>query len=187
MSTWLWIVIVVAAVVILLVALWAATRTRRSKALKERFGPEYDRVSADAPSQRQAEADLREREKRREQFDIRPLEPAARDRYRAQWQDVQARFVDDPSGAVGDADRLVLVVMEERGYPMDDFERRADDISVDYPHVVEDYRAGHAISTANARGEATTEDLRQAMVHYRSLFDHLLGTTTADQETEATR
>ena len=176
MATWVWIVIAVAAVVVVGLVLWSALRTRRTRTLKEGFGPEYERTVADAPSKREAEAELRERQKRREELDVKPLEPEARDRYADSWQATQARFVDDPGGAIAEADVLIQQVMRERGYPVEDFEQRAADVSVDHPEVVNNYRAAHGISVAHEREKATTEDLRQAMVHYRSLFDELLET-----------
>jgi hypothetical protein len=182
MPTWLWIVIVlVAAVVVLGVAL-VALRSRRTSDLRERFGPEYDRVAADAPSRREAESELRDREKRRDELEIRPLEPSDRDRYRTRWQDVQARFVDDPAGAVGDADTLIQEVMRARGYPVDDFETRSADLSVDHPDVVERYRAAHGIAVAHERGNAGTDELRHAVRHYRALFDSLVEETTTKAE-----
>src|SRR5215213_4475096 len=156
MDAWVWIVIAVIVLVAIAVIAWAVQRSRRTTALKERFGPEYDRVASDASSKRDAEAELREREQRRSDFDIRPLDPDARERYRDQWETVQARFVDDPAGAVTEADVLIQSVMRDRGYP------------------VEDYRAAHGIATAHARGNAGTEELRQAVKHYRSLFEELL-------------
>jgi hypothetical protein len=174
MATWVWIVIAVAAVVVLALVLWSALRARRTRSLQEGFGPEYDRTVAEAPSKREAESELTERQKRREELDIRPLDPAARDGYAKEWQETQARFVDDPGGAIGDADVLIQRVMRERGYPVEDFEQRATDVSVDHPEVVNNYRAAHAISIAHERERASTEDLRVAMVHYRSLFDELL-------------
>ena len=174
MPTWLWVVIVVVAVLVVLGVVISALRTRRSRDLKERFGPEYDRVAADAPSRREAEAELRERQERREQFDIRPLDTADRDAYRARWQDVQAEFVDDPSAAVRHADALIQEVMRARGYPVDDFDTRAADLSVDHPDVVENYRAAHGIAVAHERGNAGTEELRHAVQHYRRLFEHLV-------------
>ena len=110
-----------------------------------------------------------------------PLDDAARDRYLDEWRDVQTRFVDEPSSALGDADRLVTRVMQDRGYPMDKFEQRAADISVDHPHVVEHYRAAHAVSVASDRDEASTEDLRQGVVHYRALFEELLETEDREE------
>ena len=133
MATWVWIVIAVVVVLVVLGVIWTGLRARRSKGLQERFGSEYDRVAADAPTKRAAESELREREERREQFDIRPLEPEERKAYRAQWQTIQARFVDDPAGSLAAADSLIQTVMRERGYPVDDFDTRAGDLSVDHP------------------------------------------------------
>jgi predicted nucleic acid-binding protein len=175
MPTWAWVLIGIG-VVVLVVALlaWSAYRSRRRKGLQESFGPEYDRTVADAPSRREAESDLSERQKRREELEITPLEPESRDRYAGEWRRAQERFVDDPPAAFGDADRLIQDVMRERGYPVSDFDQRAADVSVDHPEVVSNYRAAHGISIANERGKATTEDLRTAMVHYRALFVELL-------------
>lgn len=173
MPEWIWAVVIVAAVLLLAVVAWQITRAR-SQRLRDRFGGEYDRTIERTGRRREAEAELREREKRREELEIRPLPPLSRERYAEEWRRVQARFVDEPAGAVAEADRLVAQVMRERGYPMDDFEQRAADVSVDHPAVVEDYRAGHAIYLAYDRGDAGTEDLRQAMVHYRALFAELL-------------
>jgi hypothetical protein len=131
---------------------------------------------------RSGEAELTDRVKRREELDIHPLAPAAAQRYREEWRDVQARFVDSPGAALTDADRLVTAVMGERGYPMDAFDQRAADISVDHPGVVDDYRSAHAVSLANDEGRASTEDLRRAMVGYRSLFEQMLDTRDIDQE-----
>ena len=163
-------------VVIVLLALLAffAGRQRRSRKLQETFGPEYDRTVEEAGDRRAAEAELQERTERREQFDIVPLEPEARARYVEAWRHTQAQFVDEPAEATREADRLITSVMRDRGYPVDDFEQRAADLSVDHPQVVDDYRAAHAIAAANDRSEASTEDLRQALVHYRSLFEDLL-------------
>ena len=180
MGTWVWIVIVAAVVAAFLVLAAFALSGRRRRKLKERFGPEYDRAVETAGGRREAEAELREREQWREELEIRELTPAARDRYFDDWRVVQARFVDAPGAAVTDADRLVQQVMRDRGYPVDDFETRAEALSVDHPHVVEHYRAAHGVWAANERGEATTEDLRQSLVHYRSLFEELLGRGAAD-------
>ena len=125
---------------------------------------------------REAEAELSDRQKRREELDVKPLSPGARERYVELWQATQARFVDDPGGAITEADLLIQQVMRERGYPVEDFEQRAADVSVDHPDVVNNYRAAHGISIAHERERASTEDLRRAMVHYRSLFDDLLET-----------
>jgi hypothetical protein len=176
METWVWILIVAAAVVLVgLIAWWWSVR-RRTRGLQEEFGPEYDRTAADAPSKREAEADLLERQKRREQFDITPLSPTARDRYLRSWESTQARFVDDPGEAVDEADGLIQEVMRERGYPVEDFDQRAADLSVDHPDLVENYRSGHTVAVRSREGDAETEDLRQAFVHYRALFEELLET-----------
>lgn len=174
MDTWVWIVIAVAAVVLLGLLVAATLIARRTRTLQAQFGSEYDRVAADAPTRREAESELLERRKRHEQLDVRPLEPAARERYAEAWRDTQARFVDDPEGAVGEADTLIQRVMRDRGYPVEDFDQRAADVSVDHPDVVSNYRAAHGIRVARERGNATTEDLRLALKHYRALFDELL-------------
>jgi len=174
MPTWAWIVIAVAAIaVVALVAVAVMSRQRTSR-LRQRFGPEYDRTVEQRGGRREAEADLSSRVERREQLQIRDLPPETRQRYLESWRQVQAEFVDDPAAAVTNADRLVTYVMNDRGYPMDDFDRRAADVSVDHPQVVERYRSAHGIARKNEDGEATTEDLRQAMQHYRALFEELL-------------
>jgi hypothetical protein len=174
MPDWAWVLIVIAALVVIALVFWALTARRRSERLRQRYGPEYDRTLRDEGRRRAAEAELERREEKRARLDIVPLSAEARDRYVESWRAIQARFVDEPSGALVDADRLVERVMRERGYPMDDFEQRAADVSVDHPGVVENYRAGHAIHVANERGDASTEDLRQAVIHYRALFEQLL-------------
>jgi hypothetical protein len=174
MPWWAWVLIGVAVLVLLGAVLWSVSRRRRTGRLREAFGPEYERTVQVAGDRREAESELQARQERRARLDIRPLDPAARQRYAEQWRLVQERFVDSPSDAVGDADELVSAVMRDRGYPMDDFETRVGDISVDHPRVVENYRAAHRISEANEQGEASTEDLRQAMVHCRTLFQELL-------------
>jgi hypothetical protein len=174
MPGWAWALIILAAVVVVAIVIWQAMRERRTRTLRGRFGPEYDRALEGSESKRRAESELAARADRRDQLEITPLSPGARERYVAEWQRVQARFVDDPEGAVRDADALIQSVMSERGYPMDDFDQRAADISVDHPRVVENYREGNRLARANALGDGTTEDLRQAMQHYRALFDELL-------------
>jgi FtsZ-interacting cell division protein ZipA len=183
MQTWIWIVIAIAAVVAVLVVAWTAIRTNRTKQLHQQFGSEYDRVAADAPTKREAESELRDRQRRREQFDIRPLSGEERDRFRSRWLAIQAEFVDDPSASVAKADSLIQNVMRARGYPVDDFDTRAADLSVDHPNVVENYRAGHGIAVAHERGNAGTEELRRAVQHYRALFDELVET----RDTEGAR
>src|SRR3954469_920883 len=171
------IVIVAIVLIALVVAALVVSRQRRSQQLQEGFGPEYDRtVEERGGDRREAEAELRERRQRRDQFEIRELEPAAGDRYAERWRAAQRRFVDEPGPAVGEADALVIEVMRDRGYPVaDEFEQRAADVSVDHPEVVEHYRAAHGISSRATSGDASTEDLRQAMVHFRALFVELLG------------
>jgi hypothetical protein len=150
-------------------------RKRKTARLRTRFGPEYARVVQDSGTRRQGEAGLQEREKRVEGFAIRPLAPADRERYVGSWHKAQAEFVDDPKSSVTQADQLLGDVMSTRGYSVSDFEQRAADISVNHPLVVENYRAAHEIAVRHALGQASTEDLRQAMIHYRTLFDELVG------------
>ena len=174
----IWLLVAVIVVLLCVVGV-LAYRQRRSTQLREGFGPEYDRVVEQRGSQSAGEAELRERFERRRSYDIRPLEPAARERYAERWRATQAQFVDQPASALADADSLVAEVMRERGYPVEDFDQQAADVSVDHPHVVEHYRKAHAIQSAR---EGSTEDLRQALVHYRALFDELL-----EPEQKATR
>jgi hypothetical protein len=173
MDVIVWVLIIAAVVIVLVIAALIAARRRRER-LQERFGPEYDRQVDVSGNRRAAESELAAREKRRSKLEIRPLDPEARDRYLVSWREVQARFVDSPETAVGEADRLVADVMRERGYPVEDFEQREADISVDHPQVASEYRAAHGISMAQQHGQASTEDLRQALIHFRSLFDELL-------------
>ena len=180
-------VIVLVALVLLGVILWLAMMRRRSEQLREVYGPEYDRTVEESEDQRAAESELLERQKRVEEFDIRPLDPAARTRFADRWSAVQSRFVDDPKSALGEADQLVTEVMSERGYPMDDFDQRAADVSVSHPRVVEDYRAAHGISERVGSNDATTEDMRQALVHYRALFSELLEENDTSDVKEETR
>ena len=176
-------VAILVVVVLLAVLAFFAGRQRRSRRLKDTFGPEYERTVSETGDRRAAEAELVERTERRAGFDIVPLAPEARDRYVEAWRHTQARFVDEPAEATREADRLITSVMRDRGYPVDDFEQRAADLSVDHPQVVDDYRAAHAIAAANDRSEASTEDLRQALVHYRSLFEELLEEREPDRST----
>jgi hypothetical protein len=174
MPAWGWVLIAIAVVTVLALVVWQALAKRRTGRLQQQFGPEYNRTLDKADSKREAEAELQAREERRQQLEIRPLSSAARDRYLYDWQTTQTQFVDDPRGAVAGADRLIRSVMAERGYPVEDFAQRAADISVDHPQVVEHYRAGHRLARASANGNDSTEDLRQAMRHYRTLFDELV-------------
>jgi hypothetical protein len=157
------------------------SRQRRTARLRDQFGPEYERTVAETGSRHAAEAELQDRRHRLEKLEIAPLDSAARQRYLEQWHLVQAQFVDSPTEATRAADRLISEVMRDRGYPVEDFEQRAADISVDHAQVVDDYRAAHAVAEANERSEASTEDLRQALVHYRSLFEDLLDVPEADR------
>jgi FtsZ-interacting cell division protein ZipA len=183
------IVIIVLVIALVAVVGWILYDRRRSQGLKSRFGPEYRRVVDEADDRRAAESELEARQRRIEKLDIRPLPEAERDRYAAEWKTVQAHFVDEPAAAISEADRLIGDVMEAQGYPVADFDQRAADVSVDHPGVVEHYRAAHAIATTEAEPDATTttEDLRQAMVHYRALFEDLLGMGKAEprQQTPA--
>lgn len=151
-----------------------AVRTQKREALATKFGPEYERVLGTYGNQGRAMRELHRRQERVRALHVRLLSPPERDRFGAYWASVQHRFVDDPQGAVADADRLVKDVMATRGYPMEDFEQRVADLSVDHANVVQHYRAARALAAANAVGRASTEDLRQAMVHYRALFADLL-------------
>jgi len=168
------IVLAVVAVVALAAVGWLVWQRKRSEALREQYGPEYDRTVRQMGDQRRAESELMKRQERVEQLDIRPLSASQRSDYMDRWRTVQAKFVDDPKGAVTDADGLVTDVLEARGYPVADFDQRAADLSVHHPRVVENYRAARDITLRHRRGEATTEDLRQAMVYCRALFQDLL-------------
>ena len=182
MPSWVWVLIAIAVIVVLAVVVWQALARRRTGRLQQQFGPEYERTLGNADSKRDAEAELQAREERRQQFEIRPLSQVARDRYLQSWKRVQTQFVDDPRSAVAGADSLLQSVMAERGYPVEDFDQRAADLSVDHPQVVENYRHGHRLAQASADGSDSTEDLRQAMRHYRALFDELVE-PAADQPT----
>ena len=179
MPVWVWILIaaiVVIAVIAVIVVARSVNSRKRTKRLKERFGPEYERTLAETGEQRVAEDELAARERRRDKLNIVALSPQAREKYAASWRAVQTAFIDNPSSAVGDADRLVMAVMRERGYPIEDFDQRAADISVDHPAVVDNYRAAHRISLSQQQGNVDTEEERQAFVHYRALFEKLLET-----------
>ena len=170
------ILLLVLIVVVLGVGITLYLQRRRSDALREKFGPEYQRTVSQLGDERKAEAELNAREKRVRKLDIRALTPEERVRFVESWKRAQARFVDEPSQAAADADSLVQDLMKARGYPVGDFEQRAADVSVDHPEVVTNYRAAREIAVRNNAGDATTEDIRQALVHYRSLFNELLQT-----------
>ena len=163
------------------VGAWIAMNQMRSRRLKERFGPEYDRTIERAPDRNLAEAELQKREERVKKYKIVPLSEHDRAHYQHAWDRVQNRFVDDPRGAAMEADELIFEVMERRGYPVNGFEQAAADLSVDYPSVVENYRAATGIAQRNRQGEAGTEDLRQALVYYRVLFHELLQATPSTE------
>jgi hypothetical protein len=174
MDTKILVPVVIAAVVIIVTAALLVMRKRKSDQLKRRFGSEYERVVQQNGGAHHAEEVLAQREKRVEKFSIRPLSGGDRQRYEEEWALVQKRFVDDPSLAVTEADKLVTTVMGARGYPMVDFEQRAADVSVNYPGVVQNYRSAREIVLRHGNGQSTTEDLRHAMVCFRSLFEELL-------------
>jgi hypothetical protein len=180
----IWVLLAVIIVLLAIIGLLVA-RQQRSRRLKDDFGPEYGRAVAKHGDQRSAEQELTVRRQRLDQFEIRPLEPAARERYLGGWGAAQRHFVDEPVAAVGQAHALVQQVMHERGYPVDeDFEQRAADISVEHPDLVENYRAANEISIQAHKGQASTEQLRQSMVHFRVLFDDLLAPgDTAEEDT----
>jgi hypothetical protein len=171
---WVWVLIVIGIAALLAVVVWRAFARRQTGRLQEQFGPEYDRTVDSAESRRKAEAELQAREQRRQELEIRPLTEAARMRYVESWRTTQGQFVDDPGGAVQSADSLIQSVMADRGYPVEDFDQRAADVSVDHPQVVENYREGHRLARESADGDGSTESLRQAMRHYRALFDELV-------------
>ena len=174
------IALAVAGILVVAVLAWLYVRRRRTTTaeLRQRFGPEYERAVREHGSERRAEAQLADREKRVERLKIRDLDPTERERFSGQWHSLQSRFVDDPKGAVTEADDLVSSLMQTRGYPVADFNQRAADISVDHPRVVANYRSAHEIALRLGKGEASTEDLRTAMIHYRSLFEELVQVPT---------
>ena len=169
-------IIVIAAVAVAAIALWAFVRKERTRKLKRQFGHEYDRVTDQEKNSRRAEALLAERQRRVEKYRIRTLTREECDSFAVKWRAAQEHFVDDPHHAVAQADSLVTDAMRTRGYPMAAFEQRAADLSVDYPIVIEDYRIAHDIAIRDSQGSVSTEDLRNAMRHYRNLFEHILDT-----------
>lgn len=178
MPTWSWILIAVVVMAIVLLAVVVAAsmmRQKRSERLKDQFGPEYEHAVKSAGGERAAERELLARERKHNKLKIKELAPESRVRYVEAWGVTQAGFVDNPSQAVGDADRLVTEVMRERGYPVDDFEQRAAELSVDHPKVVEHYRAAHVLRLAQEQGDIGTEAQREAIIHYRALFERLVG------------
>jgi hypothetical protein len=180
-AIWAWILVVV--IIVLAATLVAvALRKHRSNSLRQRFGPEYERTMEQQADRRAAERDLRDREKQRARLEIHPLDESARSRYAEEWREVQERFVDQPSNAVLAADELVRRVMGDEGYPVDDFNAQSDLVSVDHPNVVENYRRAHGVYERTQAKEASTEDMRTALLSYRSLFDELLATGPGDAD-----
>jgi uncharacterized membrane protein len=169
------IVAIVVIVVLALVAAFIFLRRRTSENLRERFGPEYGRVVQEVGDERAAQSRLAERERRVRKYNLRPLSASDRERFAAEWRRVQARFVENPADATGHADNLLGQVMTARGYPQGEFDQRLEDLSVDHGQAVQNYRAAHDIVERHGRGEASTEDMRQAMIHYRTLFEELAG------------
>jgi hypothetical protein len=187
MPVWEWILIAASVVIVVAAVLVAATYVtgrRKTARLKEHYGREYERLVSDTGDHKAAEKELTARERKRDKLDIVALTPSALSDFTTRWHQVQTGFVDNPATAVGVADRLVTEVMRERGYPVDDFDQRAADISVDHPQVVENYRTAHGIHLAQQRGDVSTEQQREAFVHYRALFEKLLETTTDDNASQ---
>jgi hypothetical protein len=171
------VIAVLVAIAVVGIAAWTLYQKHRTEKLRGRFGPEYVREIQETGDRRRAEAKLEQREERVDHLHVRPLTRANRARFIDSWRIVQARFVDNPGAAIAEADQLLGDVMSARGYPVADFEQRAADISVDHPLVVENYRAAHEIALRHSRGGASTEDLRQAIIHYRTLFEDLIAET----------
>ncbi|MFI6231100.1 hypothetical protein ACIBCR_27755 [Micromonospora echinospora] len=169
------VVVIVLVVLVIAVGITLAVTAARRRQLRQRFGPEYDRVVAERASRSEAEKELRDRERRHAELTLTPLDPESRARYAAAWEEVQLRFVDTPAEAVGDADALVSRLVAERGYPTGDFDQQAAHLSVEHARTLTRYREAHEIHLRNERGEASTEELRQAVVHYRALVADLLG------------
>jgi hypothetical protein len=187
MPVWEWILIAASVVVVVAAVIVAASfvsSRRKTARLKQHYGREYERLVSENGDQKAAEKELTARERKRNKLDIVPLTPSALSDFTTRWRQVQTGFVDNPATAVGVADRLVTEVMRERGYPVDDFDQRAADISVDHPQIVENYRTAHGIHLAQQRGDVSTEQQREAFVHYRALFEKLLETTTDDNASQ---
>jgi hypothetical protein len=173
---------ILAAILLVAILSWVGMRRRRTDHLRERFGDEYDRTLEERGKRAEAEAALHEREERVARLDIRPLDPRERDAAIAEWREVKAVFVDSPVESVHHADRLLASIMKARGYPMADFDRRFEDLTVDHGEVARHYRDGHEITERHRLGQASTEDLRQAMIHFEALFDDLVNEVAHDDE-----
>ena len=177
-TTYIIITVVLVLVIVGVILGMVFARRRRSEQFHDKFGPEYDHTVQTMGGEKKAQTELEERQKHVEALDIRPLSASERERYLTDWTAVQSKFVDEPGQAIVAADRLIIEIMQLRAYPVSDFEQRAADISVAYPALVSNYRAAREIAIKNEQHQADTEELRQAMIHYRSLFDELLGTET---------
>jgi hypothetical protein len=175
-ATYIYIAVVLIVVIMGLIMAPIFARRKRSERLHDQFGSEYDHAVQKLGNEKKAQTELDERRKHVEALDIRPLSTHERERYLADWADAQSKFVDEPGQAIVNADRLIMEVMQVRAYPLSDFEQRAADVSVSYPALVSNYRAAREIALKNEQNQATTEELRQAMIYYRSLFEELLGT-----------
>jgi hypothetical protein len=180
-ATWVWVLIAVAVVVVIVVAMVLAAKQRSTK-LRRQFGPEYERTMQDREGRRAAESDLRSRQKQREKLDIHALSEPSRARYAEQWQELQERFIDQPASTVLAADALVRQVMNDEGYPLNDFDEQAALVSVDHPRVVENYRIAHGVYERTQTQQASTEDMRTALLSYRALFDELLHVDSGNAE-----
>lgn len=180
------VIILVVVILVVLIAIFFGVQAARRRRLQSTFGPEYDRVVADTGSRSDAEKELRERERRHASLELKPLSPESQARYSAAWEEVQIRFVDSPADATTEADALVTRLISERGYPTSDYTDRLADLSVEHARTLGHYRDAHAINVRNQAGEASTEDLRQALVHYRALFADLLGTDPVKNDTATT-
>jgi len=177
--------VLVILIIVAVVVMYERKRKRATADLRKKFGPEYDRAVLVHGSERKAQAKLEDREKRIEKLTLRDLDPAEHERFSKRWDSIQARFIDSPKGAVAEADDLVSSLMKTCGYPVSDFDQRAADISVGHPRMVENYRSAHEISLRVGKNEATTEDLRTAMIHYRSLFEELMQVPAPIEKIEA--
>ena len=181
------VIVAIAALLVLGIVIWAALKRRRTNTLRDRFGDEYDRTVEEQGKRAKAEAALEERAERVAKLDIRPLTPPERDAAITEWREVKAVFVDSPVEAVQHADRLLASIMTARGYPMADFDRRYEDLTVDHGEVARHYREGHETALRHERGQASTEDLRQAMIHFEALFDDLINEVAHDDESRPVR
>jgi hypothetical protein len=173
-TTYIIIIVVVVLVVLGVILALVFSPKKRSQQFQNKFGPEYDRAVKTAGSEKKAQAELNQRQKHVDTMNIRPLSVSERERYQAEWTAIQAKFVDQPGQATVEADHLIMEVMKVRAYPVSDFDQRAADISVNYPTLVSNYRAAREIAIKNEQHSANTEELRQALIYYRSLFDELL-------------